>query len=66
MKLLKLNNNIINLEAIRNIGIKFDRNVEIHFLNPANENDHVTIYCRSKKEAAEIVNEIYEIMEKKD
>lgn len=64
MKLLRLNDNIINFEAIRNIEMDYNGNIRIHFLNPTDRDDYITVYCRSKKEAKETINIIYEKIKK--
>lgn len=66
MKFFRVNDNIINLAAVRNIEMDYNGNVRIHFLNPTDRDDYVTVYCRSKKEAKEIINMVFEMMGKSD
>lgn len=61
MKVVHIYGKIINCEEIRNVEV-YDSYVKIHFKNPVNEFDYTTIVCRSKQDAKDVMDIIYEEM----
>lgn len=65
MKFFRVNDNIINLAAVRNIERKSSI-VFIYFLNPTVPSDYLRVSFNTEKEAKEGIDILFDMMGKSD